>query len=245
MASTLLDPEHCPPNHSSGGSTAGTEDSRGGEIGDIELWQCVLALRTAPVRAEEVGPAGRGGGSPGRPLAPGLPGRAQAGVRRGGGPLSPRAAVERFRANLRQGTALSGPRHPRTAVWCLRVHVPVTLESPGRESLEGTGGPYPTPGLLFLAPRSGPGNVREPRSPCPGSRSPGRCPLSTDAQIRPSPRWSPFPVTVPFSGLPSRSAYSGACAPELQSWGSRSRSRPPQAQGPERNGEKLSPRGWA
>lgn len=63
------------------------------------------------------GARGEGRGEPGQPLPPGLPGRAQAGVRRGRSPVRPRAAVARLGADLRQGTgpAARGSQ-PRPAV---------------------------------------------------------------------------------------------------------------------------------
>lgn len=57
--------------------------------GYAEPRRLVLAPRAAPGQAEAAGPARRGGGSPARPLPPGLPGRATAGVRRGGAPCAP------------------------------------------------------------------------------------------------------------------------------------------------------------
>lgn len=83
--------------------------------------------------------------------------------------------------------------------------------------------------------------MREPRWPCHGSGSPGRCLLSTDAQIA-SPRGSPFPVSTPLPRsspltLPQGHPTEEARLPGLQSWGSHSRSRQPPEQGPNALGE--------
>lgn len=223
MVSTLLDPEHCPPNHSSGASTEGAEGSRGGGVGDIELWRCVLALRTAPGRAEAAGPAGGSGGIPGPPLPPCLPGRARAGVQRGGGPVRPHAAVQRFRADPRRRTARHRPEHPSTAVWCLRVHVPVTLGSPGRESREGTGRPYPHPGAAIPGAALRARECARTELALPRFRESRTLPPLHRRRSRPHD--GPLSRSLPPSPvLPSRPAYSGTRAPEFRSWGSRTRS---------------------
>lgn len=162
-------------------------------------------------RAEAAGPAGRGGESPGQPRPPGLPGRAQAGVQRGGGPVRPRAAVARFSADLRQGTAPCGPGPPRTVVCCPTVHIPMTLGGTRAGESRGDGPPLPPPpGLLFRAPRSEPGNVRQARSPWPLLlRVPGAAPSRPTSRSRPREgplsQSLPLPLVLP-SPPPSRSA---------------------------------------
>lgn len=152
--------------------------------------------------------------------------------------MRPRAAVARLRADLRQGTAPRGPRSRGAAACCSSVHIPVTLESPGRGSRAGTDRPYP--------PRRGcySGRRAQGQGMCENRGGPAMVPGVRDAASFPPmprsrPREGPLSRPVPLSPLtlPQGHPTEEARSPGLQSWGSHSRSRQPPEQGPNALGE--------
>lgn len=165
-------------------------------VSDVEHRQRVPAPPAAPEQAEAAEPAGRGGG--GAQIGPShRPPRARPGWGpKGRRPRAPSRDCGALRRGPASGDCLSQTRSgiPRTAVWCLTVHVPVTLGIPGRGSRPGTGCPYPHPRAAIPGAALRAWECARTEVALPEFRESGTLPFLHQRLVQ-----FPLPVTIPCS----------------------------------------------